>query len=218
MPEVLATSYNFKVDPTRNVHKVLVLFWLAGLSHPVICVDPSAEMLQIARSRDGLTPCLTTADNFLTTATNDLPKCKKILINESAHLFPDPQATFIKAHEYLSGSDGLLVVIVRATKSTFPMWRSLRDKFAPVSEDEFRVYLEKAGFNVRMSSEVSTIEMTKLDWYDRLRKRVFSTLYEFSDDQIEEGLAELDQEWFPGKVESDMVEIRDSLVFYIATP
>ena len=59
--------------------------------------------------------------------------------------------------------------------------------------------------------------MTKLDWYDRLRKRVFSTLYEFSDEQIEEGLNELDREWFPGKEDSDLVEISDSLVFYIAT-
>ena len=97
------------------------------------------------------------------------------------------------------------------------MWRALQEKFAPVSEDEFQVYLEKAGFNVRTSTEVGTVKMTKLDWYDRLRKRVFSTLYEFSDKQIEEGLVELDQEWFPGKEESDLVEISDSLVFYIAT-
>ena len=173
-------------------------------------------MLQLAKSKDGLNPCLTTADAFLTTANDSVPKCNKVLINESAHLFPDPQSTFLKAHKYLP-VDGSLVVIVRATQSTFPMWRALQEKFAPVSEDEFQVYLEKAGFNVRMSTEVGIIKMTKLDWYDRLRKRVFSTLYEFSDEQIEEGLAELDQEWFPGKEESDSVEIRDSLVFYIAT-
>ena len=172
-------------------------------------------MLQLAKSRGGLKPCLTGADAFLTT-TNGLPKCNKILINESAHLFPDPQSTFCKVHNYLP-ADGLLVVIVRATQSTFPMWKALQEKFAPVSEDQFQVYLEKAGFNVKMSTEVGTVMMTKLDWYDRLRKRVFSTLYEFSDEQIEEGLKELDQEWFPGKEESDLVEIRDSLVFYTAT-
>ena len=68
-----------------------------------------------------------------------------------------------------------------------------------------------------MSTEIGTVEMTKLDWYDRLRKSVFSTLYEFSDEQIEEGLRELDQEWFPEKEESDLVEIKDNVVFYIAT-
>ena len=173
-------------------------------------------MLQLAKSRDGLKPCLTTADTFLTTADDSIPKCNKILINESAHLFPDPQSTFLKAHKYLP-ADGLLVVIVRSTQCTFPMWRALQEKFAPVSVDKFQVYLENAGFNVRTSTEVGTVKMTKLDWYGRLRKRVFSTLYEFSDEQIEEGLKELDQEWFPGKEESDLVEIRDSLLFNIAT-
>ena len=173
-------------------------------------------MLQLAKSRDGLKSCLTTADAFLTTTNGSVQKCNKVLINESAHLFPDPQTTFLKVYEYLP-VDGLLVVIVRATQSTFPMWRALQEKFAPVSEDQFQVYLEKAGFSVRMSTEVGTIKMTKLDWYDRLRKRVFSTLYEFSDEQIEEGLKELDREWFPGKEESDLLEISDSLVFYVAT-
>ena len=173
-------------------------------------------MLQLAESRDGLKPCLTTADAFLTTTNDSIPKCNKVIINESAHLFPDPQSTFLKVHEYLP-VDGLLVVIVRSTQCTFPMWRALQEKFAPVSVDKFQVYLGKAGFNVRMSTEVGKVKMTKLDWYGRLRKRVFSTLYEFSDEQIEEGLAELDQEWFPGKEESDLVEIRDSLLFYIAT-
>ena len=173
-------------------------------------------MLQLAKSRDGLKPCLSTADTFLTTGDDSVPKCNKILINDSAHLFPDPQSTFLGAHKYLS-ADGLLVVIVRSTQCTFPMWRALQKKFAPVSVDKFQVYLEKAGFNIRTSTEVGTVKMTKLDWYGRLRKRIFSTQHEFSDEQIEEGLLELDQEWFPGKEESDLVEIRDSLLFYIAT-
>ena len=108
-------------------------------------------------------------------------------------------------------------MIVRATESTFPMWKALKEKFAPVSEEKFKEYLDRAGFNVRMTTEVGTIKMTKHDWYGKLRNRVFSTLYEFSDEEIEEGLKELDQDWFPGKEESDVVDIRDSLVFYIAT-
>ena len=188
----------------------------AGLSRPVLCIEPSAEMLQLAKCRDGLKLCHTTADEFLTTTNPDLPKCNKILINESAHLFPDPQSTFHKVHKYLP-ADGLLLVVTRATQCTFPMWRALQEKFAPVSKDEFQIYLEKAGFNVKVSIEVGTVEMTKLDWYDRLRRRIFSTLYDFSDKQIEDGLRELNREWFPEKEETDLVEIRDSLVFCVAT-
>ena len=97
------------------------------------------------------------------------------------------------------------------------MWKALREKYGPVSEDNLRVYLEKAGFNVKVWIEVGTVEMTKLDSYNRLRRRIFSTLYDFSDEQIEDGLRELDQEWFPGKEGTDLVEIRDRLVFNIAT-
>ena len=98
------------------------------------------------------------------------------------------------------------------------MWMSLKENFVrQVSKDEVKSQLEEAGFTVEKITEVGTVEMTKLDWYDRLRKRVFSTLYEFSDEQIEEGLLELDREWFPGKGESDLVEIRDSFTVYIAT-
>ena len=196
--------------------KLMILYTIVGLNHPVVCIEPSAEMLQLAKSRIGLNPYLTTADTFLTTTDDSIPKCNKILINGSAHLFPDPQSTFLKAHKYLP-ADGLLIVIVRATQCTFPMWRALQEKFAPVSVDTFQEYLGKTGFNVRTSTEVGTVKMTKLDWYGRLRKRAFSTLYEFSDEQIEEGLKELDREWFPGKEESDLVEISDSLVFYVAT-
>ena len=174
-------------------------------------------MLEIAKVKSGLKPILATADDFLSNIDEyGMQKCNKILINESAHLFPDPQGTFYKAYEYLP-EDGLLVVTVRS-QPTFPIWRSLKEKFVhKVSKDEVKTCLDKAGFNVKKTIEVGMAMMTKLDWYDRLRKRVFSTLYEFTDEQIEEGLKELDQEWFPGIKDTDPVEIKDSLTIYTAT-
>ena len=172
-------------------------------------------MLQIAESREGLKPCLATADAFFTSG-GDMPKYNKILINESAHLFPDPQGSFCKAVKYLP-VDGRLVLVTRSTQCTFPMWKAVKEKFAPVSVDKFREYLDRAGFNVQMTIEVGTTKMTKYDWYDKLRKRIFTLLHEFSDEEIEEGLKELDRDWFPGKEESDVVDIRDSLVYFTAT-
>ena len=186
-----------------------------GLHNPVLCVEPSADMLRVAEARGNLTPCLATADGFFADHNTQL-KCNKILFNECAHLFPDTQETFHKAHEYLP-ADGLLLLIQRSTVCTFPMWKALKANFTPVSVDAFRNKLESAGFNVTMTVEVGTTKMAKRDWYDKLRRRIFTILHEFSDKQIEEGLQELDQELFPGKEESDMVEIRDSLAYFIAT-
>lgn len=188
--------------------------YILGLKNSVLCVEPNAEMLLIAEKKEGLTPYLATADAFL---TSDLKgKYNKILMNESAHLFPDPLGTFQKAAEYLP-QDGLLVLIVRARTSTFPMWKSLQEKFTVFEEDVFKEFLEKAGFTVTITSEVYTIPMTKGEWYDKLRRRVFSTLYEFSNEEIEKGLEEIDRDWFPDKTETDIVDIKDTLVYYHAT-
>ena len=48
--------------------------------------------------------------------------------------------------------------------------------------------------------------MTKGEWYN---KRIFSFLYEFTDQEIEEGLKELEQDQFPGKENSGTINIKD---------
>ena len=173
-------------------------------------------MLRVAETREGVQPYLTTADSFFQADHNTQPNCNKILFNECAHLFPDTQETFRKAHEYLP-ADGLLLLIQRSTVCTFPMWKALKAKFAPVSVDTLRSYLEKAGFHVTVTVESGITKMSKCDWYNKLRRRIFTVLHEFSDEQIEEGLQELDKESFPGKEESDTVEIRDNLAYFTAT-
>ena len=57
--------------------------------------------------------------------------------------------------------------------------------------------------------------MTKGEWYNKLRKRVFSTLYSFSDEEIEEGLEELDRNWFPDTTDLDIVDIKDTMVMLL---
>lgn len=87
---------------------------------------------------------------------------------------------------------------------------------AAISVDEFKYYLESAGFDITLTVEVGVTKMAKCDWYDKLQRRMFTTLCEFSDEQIEEGLKELDKEVFPGKRESDIVEIRDTIAYFTA--
>lgn len=177
-------------------------------------------MLRVAETRDGVKPYVATADSFFDQANHDTqPKYNKILINRCAHLFPDIQETFRKAYEYFP-ADGLLriLLIQHSSACSIPVWKALKEKLeAGISVDMFRSYLEKAGFNVIVTIEVGTSKMSKGDWYDKLRRRMFTVLYEFSDEQIEGGLKELDQEWFPGKEESDIVEIKEHITYFTAT-
>ena len=174
-------------------------------------------MLEISETRDGLKPYLATADAFFSKHNcYTTPKCNKILMNGSAHLFPNPSETFCKVLEYLQ-EDGLLVLIQRSTYCTLPMWKALKEIYAPIPVEEFKEYLDRAGFKVTMTVEVGTTKMTKDDWYDKLRGRVFTTLGEFSDEDIEKGIRELNQSWFPDKGENDVIEIRDRIVIFTAT-
>ena len=172
-------------------------------------------MLKVAETRDGIKTCLATADTFLSDH-NNLPKYNKVLFNGCAHLFPDTQETFHKAFDYLP-KDGVLVLATRANMCTFPMWKALEDHYTPVNFYGFKLDLASAGFKVSLTVEVGVTKMTKCDWYNKLRRRIFTTLSELSDEEIEDGIKELDREWYPDKKESDVVEIRDTVGFYTAT-
>ena len=173
-------------------------------------------MLHFAEKRDGLIPFLGTADEFL---TNDDPKLKhysKILMCFCAHLFPSPLDTFKKIAAYLP-DEGKLVMIRRGQKCTLPLWDELLRMFTMFEIDTFKEMLEKAGFTVKLVQESYTVPMTKMEWYNKLRKRVFSSQYSFSDKEIEEGLEELDRNWFPDTTDFDIVDIKDTVVLYNVT-
>ena len=188
-----------------------------GLNSPVLCVEPSAEMLRGAEKRNSVNPFLADADTFFTkTSASMTPKCNKMLMNTCVHLFPNTQQTFQRAFDYLP-ENGLLVVVARSTMCTFPMWQSLKERFTPMPLPLYKEYLERVEFDVTMAIESHTTEMAKCDWYDKVRRRIFTTLSQFSDEEIEKGTRELDQSLFYKKMEQDLVEIKDTVVFFIAT-
>ena len=81
----------------------------------------------------------------------------------------------------------------------------------------YKEYLERVEFHVTMAIESHTTKMAKCDWYDKVRRRIFTTLSQFSDEEIEKGTKELDQSLFHRKMEKDLVEVKDTLVFFTAT-
>ena len=181
----------------------------------MLCVEPSEDMLSHAQKLEGLKPCLATADSFFRERSKTEQNCNKILMSASGHHIPDFQGTLCRAAEYLPAG-GLLVLITRGTECTFPMWKALKSRLSYTAE-EFKEPMLNAGFKVQITREVRMIRMTKGEWYDKLRKRIFSFLYDFTDKEIEEGLKELDREQFPGKEHSDTIDIKDTIVFLDAT-
>ena len=83
------------------------------------------------------------------------------------------------------------------------MWRELKGRFTPVSVEAFHGSFIGAGFAVTTTVETGFTSMTKTEWYSKIRRRIFTVLLEFSDEEIKVGIKELNKEWLPEKKEDD---------------
>ena len=178
-------------------------------------MEPSAEMLLEAEKLEGVKPFHGSADDFF---SSDLPpNYNKIAVCQCVHLFPDPLGTFRKAAQCLPANATMVIVTRGNSLSTsLPLWKSIRDKFGP-GYDTLKPNLQEAGFSVQIFSDQYTAKMSKGELYGKLRRRLYSFLHDVSEVEIEDGLKELDREWFPDKTDSDTVEVVDKLLLYIAT-
>ena len=174
-------------------------------------------MLREAEKWEGVKPYHGSADDFF--SSNLQPKCNKILISGAVHYFPDPLTTFRKAALYLP-ADGIMLIRNRSGEATLlPLWKSAVEKIGKGYDSSIplQTVLEQAGFSVQVITYTYTAEMTKGEWYDKIRQRMFHVLNGFSDEQIEEGLKELDRDWFPAKKDSDVVQVDDKWICCVAT-
>ena len=170
-------------------------------------------MLLEAEKLEGVKPFHGSADDFF---SSDLPpNYNKIAVCQCVHLFPDPLGTFRKAAQGLP-ANAVMVIVTRDNEPTFPLWKSMREKWYP-GYHALKPNLQEAGFSVQILSDKYTVEMTKGELYNKFRRRIFSTMHDQSDEQIEDGLKEMDREWFPDLKNSDTVEVVDTFFVYIAT-
>ena len=205
------------VDIVAGTGAITSLIWTKScLNNPILCVDPSIDMLKIAEKKKGLKTCPSTADDFFGGNYQTDYIYNKLMFLSCANLFQDPYETFRSAFEYLP-ANGLLVVVQRSTECTLPLWKSIYAKSIQSSHtiDGYRDQLERAGFQVTLSVETGASTMTKREWYDKLRKRMFTVMSGLSDEEIEEGIREVDREWFCDKEDGDNIEIKDTLVYFV---
>lgn len=184
---------------------------LSGLKAPVLCVEPSAEMLLEAEKLEGVKPFHGSADDYFSSEVST--KYTKIAVCQCVHLFPDPLGTFKKAAQNLP-ANATMVIVTRGNETSLPVWEAIKDKFHP-GYDTLKADLQQAGFSVEVLSDKYTVEMTKGEFYGKLRRRLYSFLHEVPPEEIEDGLKELDEYWFPNKKDSDTVKVVDKLFLYI---
>ena len=193
--------------------------WKKGiLKNPILCVDPSAEMLRGCESREGLVPLRASALEFF----RDESKFRhnKVLLCQNMHIMSDLQETFDAMFKN-SPPNFMCVIVAYAPRVKMAFWKTAKERFEEAVKrggpEVVTKALTNAGFKLNITDELIVYTPTKAEWYRNLRNRSFVALESFSDAEIEEGLRELDRDYFPGAANSDRVEVVDNVAVIVAT-
>ena len=94
------------------------------------------------------------------------------------------------------------------------LWEDVRKKCREVSLDETVSCLESVGFTVTNRVEHQNVTLFKREYFEGLRNRVYSVLELCTDEEIEEGIAKLNRDYFGDK---ESIQIDVETTFLIAT-
>ena len=183
------------------------LFEVSGLHNPIWCVDPSVEMQEIARQKKGVNSILKTAEEFFSNPQIS-ERFDRVIATISAHHFVNADAVFEGI--LCSLRPGGFFLQFNAIKSTLPSFKSAKMLLSQCFERESEVsdlLLRKIGLNGKISEEEFSFSagIKKSKLYERYRCRFVSLFEKLSDDQIEEGINELDNEHFQNVNDDELI-------------
>ena len=73
--------------------------------------------------------------------------------------------------------------------------------------------LENTGFGVKVQTRPYFLKLDKTRWFEKIRQRFMSNLANFNDEEIEQGLRELEEEYKT----KETLDFTDRLVFIVGT-
>ena len=184
------------------------LFESSGLHSPIWCVDPSVEMQKIALQKKGVNSILKTAEEFFSNPQIS-ERFDRVIATISAHHFVNADAVFEGILRSLR--PGGFFLQFNAIKSTLPSFESAKMLLSQCfkRESEVRDLLQrKIGLSAKISEKEFSFsaEITKSKLYKRYRCRFVSLFQKLSDDQIEEGIIELDNEHFQNVSDDELIK------------
>jgi len=185
----------------------------AHLSCKPFCVEPSAEMCAEARILNELEVIQACANSFVEIESLTY---NKVLMKEMVHHISDRNQVWSDLHsKLLHANDGALLIVTRPQNTPIPLFQAAKEQFAATqpSHKTLIAELETTGFTVNYSFDTYQVNMPKERWFSMLRNRFMSDLSYFSDDEIENGIYELDMNL--GK--NSEIVLSDQVLFIHAT-
>lgn len=195
------------------------IFEARQLKNPICCVDPSPEMQEIAKLRKGVYAVMKTVEGFLDGLKAD-QFFHKMLCVGSFHHFSQPAEVLKGLRSHLLPGGELLVVGVDAS-TQLPLFTKAEEKNRNIidsySEECISPLLGEADFKVEVLKEKATWILKKSMWYEMLRGRFLSSLSQLSDEEIEEGIIEMEKGNFKNLKLHDDFEIPFTHIVFRAT-
>ena len=196
----------------ETAHK---LWKLSNLKNPVLCVDPSKNMVAVANAKQGVLGVQAGAEEFFTSLSTSSDSDKtfdKILMCGCVHLFSDPKAVFAGVKEHLS-ENGVCLIVDYSSAS--PLFKSLKEKFGAgyLSWEPLYEILKTLGFKFEVTKSTQKFSLPKRQWYAALRDRFLTKLENFTDEEIREGICELERDYSS----QDVLEIESGCTFALVT-
>ena len=179
----------------------------SGLKNPVLVVDPTPGMLEIAKKKEGVTTMLATGNEFVTSPA--IHNYNRILIGRCFHNLLDPSAMFKLMHENCQ-PDTLCLVLHDAEIPVLRYGSKIASTGLPL--ESILSPLENTGWTMEKHVEVCLSKVKKGEWYSRIRGRLFSSLEVFTDGEIEAGLEELDKTEMRGIGLDENIDIRENYI------
>lgn len=160
---------------------------------PILCVDPSQEMLDQLPDDPRLVPVCATGEEIVSGEVK-LPydQVDAILIKETVHHFVDIPGTLAGLGRLLAPGGRMLIVTLPPWLE-YPLFRAALDRFATRHPDPENLAqnMRDAGLSAELTYDVWPVTVSTDHYADLVRKQWMSVLSTFSADEIEEGVKEI---------------------------
>jgi ubiquinone/menaquinone biosynthesis C-methylase UbiE len=176
---------------------------LAEHAGQVLCVDPSAGMLEQLPKNNALVPIQASAESIVSGDVR-LPcdRLDAILVKEAIHHVHDRSAVLSGLARILAPGGRLLVVML-PTRIEYPLFKAALDLFEELQPDpnEVAAAMRATGLQVNVEHESFALSFDKVRYINMVRARYMSLLSSFDDAQLDRGIAEMDIHYRGGRLD-----------------
>ena len=175
-------------------------------------------MISIAKKKEGITVIQATAEEFVSKVIH-IHHFNKVLIAFSSHHFvKSREMIFTKLSEYLPVR-GVCLIIDRQKKTALPFFKAALEMHQKAHADDLTPeqcfsLASPMGFAVTCYEIILEYTMTKSLWYKILRERFTSFFRQLTDEEIGDGIEELEIGLFQEFKDDDKITMKDPVIIH----